>query len=93
MFFIFGTLGPGKLGLGVNSHPLIKAKINFKTNIIASHCISRRQACGLNKASIPNFSILGSLEVAQIYLPGWVGGWGGCHTDIKTNLSSQLDWY
>ena len=28
----------------------------------------------LNKASIPNFSFLGSLEVAQIYLPGW-GGW------------------
>ena len=29
----------------------------------------------LNKASIPNFSFLGSLEVAQIYLSGWVGGW------------------
>ena len=24
----------------------------------------------------------------QIYLPGW----GGSHTDYKTNLSSQLDW-
>ena len=51
----------------------------------------------LNKASIPNFSFLGSLEVTQIYLPGWVGGvggWvGGCHTDYKTNLSSQLDWH
>ena len=29
----------------------------------------------LNKASMPNFSIVGSLEVAQIYLSGWVGGW------------------
>ena len=43
----------------------------------------------LNKASIPNFSFLGSLEVAQIYLPGWVGG---CHSDYKTNLISQLNW-
>ena len=42
---------------------------------------------GLNKASIPNFSFLCSLEVAQIYLPGW----GGSHSDYKTNLSSQLN--
>ena len=28
----------------------------------------------LNKASILNFSLLVSLEVAQIYLSGWVGG-------------------
>ena len=28
----------------------------------------------LNKASIPNFSCLGSIEVAQMYLSG-VGGW------------------
>ena len=33
---------------------------------------------------------LGSLEVVPIYLPGWVG-W--CHTGMKTNLSSQLDWH
>ena len=42
----------------------------------------------LNKASIPNFSFLGSLEVTQIYLPGW-GGWS--HTDYMTNLSSRLN--
>ena len=29
----------------------------------------------MNSASIPNLSFLGSLEVTQIYLPGWVGGW------------------
>ena len=47
----------------------------------------------LNQASIPNFSLLGSLEIAQIYLPGWGGwvGWGGSHTDYKTDLSSQLN--
>ena len=27
--------------------------------------------------AIPNFSFLGSLEVVQIYLPGWLGGWLG----------------
>ena len=40
----------------------------------------------LNNASIPNFNFLGSLEVAQIYLPE-LGG-VGCHTDIKTILNS-----
>ena len=45
----------------------------------------------LNKASIPNFSLQGGLEVLQIYLPGWVGDGVGSHTDYKTNLSSQLD--
>ena len=40
-------------------------------------------------ASIPILSLQGVLEVLQIYLPGW----GGSHTDYKTNLSSQLDLY
>ena len=31
----------------------------------------------LNKTSIPNFSFLGGIEVAEIYLPGWVAGWLG----------------
>ena len=34
----------------------------------------------LSKASIPNFSFLGSLEVAQIYLPG-------CKSKFKLNLT------
>ena len=38
------------------------------------------------------FSFLGSLEVAQIYLPGWVARVGWSHSDYKTNLSSQLNW-
>ena len=46
----------------------------------------------LNKASIPNFSYLGSLEVTQIYFPGWVGGWG-FYTVIIGLVSVQLDWY
>ena len=41
----------------------------------------------LNKASMPNFKFLGSLEVAQTYLPGW-GGWGG-FTVIIMQVSVQ----
>ena len=43
----------------------------------------------LNKASIINFSFLGSVEVAQIYLSGWVG-WGGytLYSDDRASLSS-----
>ena len=39
----------------------------------------------LKKISIPNFSFLGSLEVAQIYLYGWVGGW--TDSDDRASLS------
>ena len=40
--------------------------------------------------AIPNFSFLGSLEVAQVYLPGWVG----VLTVIIIQVSVQigLDW-
>ena len=42
-----------------------------------------------NKASILNFSFLGSLEVTRIYLPR-VGGWvGGSHSDYNVSLSSN----
>ena len=37
----------------------------------------------LNKATIPNISFLGSLEVAPTYLPGW------SHSDNFANLSSN----
>ena len=39
----------------------------------------------LNRAFIPNFSFLGSLDVAKIYFPR---GWLGVITRIKANLSS-----
>ena len=51
---------------------------------------------------MPNFTFLGSLEVAQNYFPGvggwvgglvggWVGGWS--YSDIKTHLSQVgLNW-
>ena len=38
-----------------------------------------------NKASILNFSFLGSLEVARIYLPRV----GGSHSDYNVSLSSN----
>ena len=69
---------------------------------IESHNISGRLAGGLlislvwlNKTSIPNFSFLGSLEVTQIYLPGWVGweggvGWGGVTLILR--LISVPNW-
>ena len=44
----------------------------------------------LNKASILNFSFLGNLEVAQIYLSGW-GGWVGGVTMILRPVS-VLNW-
>ena len=46
----------------------------------------------LNKASIPNFSFLGSLEVAQIHLPGWLGGWVGGLTDSDNIASLSSNW-
>ena len=37
----------------------------------------------LNRASIPNFSFIGSLEVAQNYFPqGWVGVGGSIWTKL-----------
>ena len=39
-----------------------------------------------------NFSFLGGLEVAQIYLSGWGGVGGWCHNDIKA-IPVQLDLY
>ena len=42
----------------------------------------------MNNASIPNFSFLGSLEVAQIDLPRVVG-WFGSHSDY--NGTGQLE--
>ena len=49
----------------------------------------------LDKASIPNVSFLGSLEVTQIYFFGWggVGGWVGGFTVIIGLISVQLDWH
>ena len=41
----------------------------------------------LNEASLPNFSFLGSLEVAQIYLFGV--GWGG-FTVLIIQVSVQI---
>ena len=47
----------------------------------------------LNKASIPNISFLGSLEVGQNFFPrGWVGGEAAAYneyTDYNANLSSN----
>ena len=46
----------------------------------------------LNKASIPNFSFLGSLGVSQRYLPGLVVGVGH-HIDYKTlSIVLALNW-
>ena len=41
----------------------------------------------LNKASIPNFSHLGSLEMVQIYLPRWVLGVRLYPGKTKTNFA------
>ena len=47
----------------------------------------------MNNASIPNFSFLGSLEVAQIYLPGWPGGWVGLTVIIElVSVQIGLNW-
>ena len=46
-----------------------------------------------NKASIPNISFLGSLEVAQIHLPGWLGGFVGGLPVIIELVAVQLDWH
>ena len=49
----------------------------------------------LINASIPNFSFLGGIEVAEIYLPGWVAGWVGLTLIIWLSLSSnwtEFDW-
>ena len=46
-------------------------------------------------ACILNFSFLGELEDTWPGMDragGWLG-WGGSHTDYKTNLSSQLNWH
>ena len=48
----------------------------------------------LVNTSIPIFSFLGGIEVAEIYLPGWVG-WVGLTLIIRLSLSSnwiELDW-
>ena len=75
-----------------------KSDLRYDQNreIIASHGIVLETSWGLdsqlielvwlNKASIPNFSFLGSLEVHQIYLPGW-GGW--LYSDYNASLSSN----
>ena len=42
----------------------------------------------LNKASTLNVNIEGSLEVAQIYLPGW----GGVGLTVIKRLISVLNW-
>ena len=39
----------------------------------------------INKAFIQNCSILGCLEVAQIFLPGWLGGTA---SDNRASLNS-----
>ena len=41
------------------------------------------------KKRLKNFSFQGGLEVLQIYLPGWVGGWG---LTLIIRLISVLNW-
>ena len=44
----------------------------------------------LNKAYIPNFSFLGSLEVSHLYYPGW--GWVGVEMiGLKAKYQFKLD--
>ena len=45
----------------------------------------------LINASIPNFSFLGGIEVAEIYLPGWVGLTLIIRLSLRSNWT-ELDW-
>ena len=55
--------------------------------MIASHGISVVDLVGLNKASIQNFSCLGSLEVAQLLLVR--GGAWWLYSHYNASLSSN----
>ena len=46
----------------------------------------------MSKASIPNFSFLGSLEVAQIYLPGWGVGLTVIIMQISVQIVLNWNW-
>ena len=51
----------------------------------------------LKQATMPNFRLKGGLEVAQIYLLGWIG-WGGLvgvggYMVIIGLVSVQFEWY
>ena len=66
-------------------------------NIIASHSIYCRLAGGklielvwMNNSSIPNVRFIGTLEMAQINLPGVGGVVGWSHIVYNANLS--LNW-